>query len=207
MRRAATLTVTWLGLALSVLACSAASAPAPRLPPPLDTSPGSTWAYGAYLLSTGDADAALGYLEPLAAGPLDNVVNPALLLRDLAEARLLSGNAQGAVDAARAARDQLARRPRIAQFQADDRRLFERSIDALEAAGNDDVQQLSAMTDDESITPSADVWYLLGWLDERRGDPSAAQAAYRAYLARSPRWAFLREAGIMRRHALQALSS
>jgi len=199
----------WPGvLCLSLLiACSGPPVAAPRQPPPLETSPGSTWAYGAYLLSLGDATTALGYLEPLGAGPLDRVINPALLLRDVAEARLVSGNLPGAADAARAARDQLARRPRSAQFQADDRRVFERVIDALEAAGDDDVQHLTAMANDEGLTPSADVWYLLAWLDERHGDASAAKIAYEAALVRSPQWAFLREAALLRQHAQKAVAS
>jgi hypothetical protein len=49
--------------------------------------------------------------------------------------------------------------------------------------------------------PSADAWYLLGWVDEQRGDISGAQAEYRGYLARAPQWSFLRQAVEMRRHA------
>jgi hypothetical protein len=200
------LIATWLtGLGLSVLlACS--PPPTTRQPPPLDQSPGSRWAYGAYLLGFGEATAALGYLEPLAGGPPDTVSNAALLLRDVAEARLAVGDLGGAASAARAARVELARRARSAQFQADDRRVFERVIDGLEAAGDDNLQQLSALAADEGATPSADVWYLLGWVEERHGDLAAAQVAYRSFLARSPQWSFLRQAVVMRQHAQASLA-
>jgi hypothetical protein len=195
----------WLGLALSVVLGCSPAAPE-RRPPPLDTSPQSEWTYGAYLLSLGDAHAALVYLEPLGHGPLENIVFPALLLRDLAEARLVAGDLPGAAAAARAARAQLALRGRSAQFQADDRRIFERTIDGLEAAGDDDLQRLSDLCADESPTPSADVWYLLGWLQERHGNLLAAQAAYRGFLQRTPQWLFLREAVGMRQHAQAVLA-
>lgn len=195
-----------LGLGLSLMLGCAAPAAAVRQPPPLDPSAGSTWAYGAYLLSLGDAHAALGYLEPLGGGSLANITNPAILMRDLAEARLAADDLPGAAEAARSARVELARRNRSAQFQADDRRLFERVVDALEAAGDDDLPRLRSLAADESAAPSADAWYLLGWLSERQGDVPGAQAAYRAYLARVPQWAFFRATSVNREHAQKALS-
>jgi hypothetical protein len=198
--------VWWLGLALGLaLGCSRPAEE--RRPPPLDTSAQAEWTYAAYLLGLGDANAALGYLEPLASGRFENVTNPPLLLRDLAEARLAAGDLPGASMAARQAREQLARRGRSAQFQADDRRVFERVVDGLEAAGDNDLQGLADLAADDSPSPSADVWYLLGWLQERHGNLLAARTAYSGFAQRAPQWLFLRQAALMRQHALAVLSA
>jgi hypothetical protein len=126
------------------------------------------------------------------------------LLRDVAEARLFSGDLEGAASAAQEASTSLAQRPTTAQFRAADRFLFERTLQALEAAATGDASALTQLaTDDER---SADAWYLLGWTREREGDLADAQNAYRAFLARTPQWSFLRETFEMRRHAQAVIS-
>jgi len=187
------------GAAIAI-GCTASPAPA-RLPPPTEHSAESQAAYGAYLLSIGDPAAARGYLEPAAASDAIRANERPQLLRDLAEARLFSGDSPAALEVAQSAQDALGRVPRTAQFQDADRQLFERVLEGLDAASAGDLDRLSAVARDESPTPSADAWYLLGWLDEQRGDLAGARAAYHAYLARDPRWTFLRSAAIMRRHA------
>jgi hypothetical protein len=149
----------------------------------------------------GDAAAAREYLESAAASDTVRPDDRAQLLRDLAEARLFSGDVPAASEAAHSAQDALARVPRTAQFQEPDRQVFARVLAGLEAASDGDVDRLSAVASDDSPTPSADAWYLLGWLQEQRGDLLAARAAYQAFLAHDPRWTFLRSALVMRRHA------
>jgi tetratricopeptide (TPR) repeat protein len=170
-------------------------------PPPLDTSPASRWTYAAYLLARGDPTTARTYLEPVASGSLDGIIDPALFLRDLAEARLFSGDSTGAATAARQAAEALDRQPTTAQFRADDRAIFERTLDALAAAAADDTAQLQQLTTLEQPAPSADAWYLLGWVQEQHGDAASARKDYQRYLELSPQWSFLRETGAMRSHA------
>jgi tetratricopeptide (TPR) repeat protein len=179
--------------------------PSTTQPPPLDTSPAAQWTYAAYLLGRGDPATARAYLEPIAAGSLDAINDPSLFLRDLAEARLFSGDSPGAAAAARQAADALARRPTTAQFRPDDRLVFEHTLDALAAAASDDATQLQQLTADVKPAPVADAWYLLGWLQEQHGDAPSARSAYQRYLELAPRSTFLREAGSMRGHA-QAMS-
>jgi hypothetical protein len=167
-------------------------------PPPLQSSDDATWQYAAYLLTQGHTQDARGYLEGV---EKDSVSDPALFLRDLAEARLFSGDASGAADAAALARAALAQKPTTAQFRDDDRYIFERTLEALQAAGADDRQRLTRLTQDEQRAPSADAWYCLGWLDEQHQDLAGAKAAYRAFLDRAPQWSFLRQATSMREHA------
>jgi hypothetical protein len=157
--------------------------------------------YGAHLLSLGDAAAARGFLEPTVADGVDEVGEPALLLRDVAEARLFTNDARGAAEAARTARMWLARQPNTAQFREDDRRLVERVLDSLAAAGDDDLDRLRQLSAEEQPAPSADAWYLLGWALEHHGNAAAARTAYGEFLARDPQWTFLRMADAMRRHA------
>jgi hypothetical protein len=190
-----------LAVAASV-ACGRAGST--REPPPLTPTPASTWRYGAYLLSLDDVVGARPVLEQVAGDQLDHSDVP-LYLRDLAEARLFSGDLVGAASAAREARTRLAVAPRMAQFQADDRLLVERSIDALQAAADNNQPQLSALAAAEGTFPSADAWYLLAWLAERRGEPDVARVDYRAFLERAPQWTFLRRAVVMRQHAQAAL--
>jgi hypothetical protein len=133
------------------------------------------------------------------------VSDPTLLLRDLAEACLFAGDASCAAQAAYQAKESLERKPTTAQFRADDRRIFQRTLDALSAAATDDRDNLEQICQDEQRAPAADACYLLGWLDEQRGDLTSDQSAYRAYLRLSPQWSFLRQAAEMRRHAADAL--
>ena len=170
-------------------------------PPPLDPSPAARWTYAAYLLYLGDAQGARTYLEPLAVTSLDGISSPWQFLRDLAEARLFSGDATGAAQAAQQAMLALAQRPTTAQFRPDDRLIFARSLDALAAAADGDIDRLRQLAEDEQPAPSADAWYLLGQLEEQRGDHQAARAAYQAYLVRAPQWSYLREMDSMRLHA------
>ncbi len=170
-------------------------------PPPLDQSAGPVWTYAAYLLAQGQPAQARGYLDAVARTGLDGVSDQSLFFRDLAEACLFSGDATCAAQAAAQARDALGRKPTTAQFRDDDRRVFERTVDALYAAATDDRDQLRLLTQNEQPAPSADAWYLLGWLDEQRGEVPDAGKAYRGYLQRAPQWSFLREAAQMRQHA------
>jgi len=188
-----------------MVACAPPATPT-RLPPPLERSSERLSAYGAYLLSVGDPAGARAYLELAAARDTIRADDLPQLLRDLAEARLFSGDRPAALEAAHSAQDALARVPRSAQFQESDRQVFERVLDGLEAASAGDVDRLSAIARDDSPTPSADAWYLLGWLREGQGDLSAARVAYQAYLARDPLWTFLRSAAIMRHHARELAS-
>jgi hypothetical protein len=189
-----------LGLSALLVGCSPRPTAAP--PPPLpDAAVDVQWQYAAYLLTEGRPSLALGYLQPLADEHLNEISNRALLFRDLAEARLYSGDPQGAASSAAAARDQLATVPDTAQFNADDRYVYARTLDALELAGRGDLAGLRRLASDESRAPCADAWFLLGWVEEQRGQGDEMRSAYRAFLARAPQWVFLREAGVMRDHA------
>jgi hypothetical protein len=170
-------------------------------PPPLDQSSGAMWLYAAYLLGRGEAAQARGYLDAIARTGLDGVSDPSLFYRDLAEACLFSGDSACAEQASGQARDYLGRRPTTAQFRDDDRRVFVQSLDALQAAATRDDGQLQQLTRSEQPTPSADAWFLLGWVEEQHGDLAAARSAYRAYLLRAPQWSFLRESIEMLKHA------
>jgi hypothetical protein len=156
-----------------------------------------------YLLAVvGDPATADEYLERVALeGGIQGVAEPSLFYRDLAEARLFAGDVSGAGAAARSGRAELDKRPTSAQFQPDDRSLFERDLAALEAAGASDIEQLDQLARTSPGPPAADPWYLLGWVEERSGDASGAQAAYREYLQLAPAWSFLRQAPWMIRHA------
>jgi hypothetical protein len=181
--------------------------PPPRQPPPLRESVQADWSYAAYLLYTDDPTTAQLYLERAAALGIDSLPNQAQFFRDLSEARLFAGDSAGAAAAARTSRERLAVQPRTAQFQADDRRLFERVLDALESAGSGDLEDLARLTQTGDVPPSADAWYLLGWLREQHGELAAARDAYRLYLAAAPQWSFLRAGPGMRRHAQSVLAS
>jgi tetratricopeptide (TPR) repeat protein len=193
----------WLAMWPLITACSTERAV--YQPPPIDRSSTAQWMYGAYLLSAGDAESARGFLEPIVTNQVNEIVEPALLLRDVAEARLFTNDRRGAAEAARTARVWLARQPRTAQFQEDDRRLFEHVLDSLAAAGDDNLNRLRELSADEHPAPSADGWYLLGRVLEDHGDLAAARSAYREFLARDPQWTFLRMGEAMRRHAASTL--
>ncbi|MCA1646199.1 MAG: hypothetical protein LC797_12315 [Chloroflexi bacterium] len=203
---AALMRAPWLLFALIVAPFSACGPVTPtRPPPPLAPTPEVAWQYGAQLLSLGEAAGARRYLEQVGAGPLDNLSDGVLFLRDLAEARLFSDDLPGAAAAANQARVRLVSVPRSAQFQADDRLLMERTIDDLEAAAQEDTPRLGQLASDEAMFPSADAWYLLGWLAERRGDVTSARSHYRAFLDRAPQWTFLRRAVVMQQYAQSTL--
>jgi hypothetical protein len=189
---------------LLVLACGPTTTTRP--PPPVAPTAEAVWRYGAELLSLDDVSGARPYLEQVGAGPLDNLSDGVLFLRDLSEARLFSGDLPSAASAAHQARTRLATVPRSAQFQADDRFLVERTIDGLEAAARGDTQRLAQLATDEAAFPSADAWYLLGWLAESRGDVTSARSDYRAFLDRAPQWTFLRRAVVMQQYAQHVLS-
>jgi hypothetical protein len=199
LRRIAAAAITLL----LVVGCSS-SAPSTSdgvRPPPVDQSAVAVWTYAAYLLGRGDAAHARTYLDAIAGTDLGDVSDPSLFFRDLAEACLFSGDTACAAQAAAQARDAVARKSATAQFRDGDRRVFERTVDALGAAATGDAGQLQRLAEDDQSAPSADAWYLLGWLDEGRGDVAEAQTAYRRYLRLAPEWSFLREAGQMRQHA------
>jgi hypothetical protein len=121
--------------------------------------------------------------------------------RDLAEVRLFAGDLAGAGDEARVSASTLVARTPNARFTASERRLFERLLQALLAAANDDAAGLTQLAESDESPPLADAWYLLGWTRQRHGDLEAARAAYRAYLDGAPIWSFLRQAPAMREHA------
>jgi hypothetical protein len=144
---------------------------------------------------------ARAYLDSIASTGLDGISDPSLFFRDLAEACLFSGDSACAVRAVGQAQDSLQQKPTTAQFRDDDRRIFQQTLDALQAAANGDAGRLQQLTLNDQPAPSADAWYLLGWLAEQRGNAADAQTAYRAYLRQAPQWSFLREAVVMRQHA------
>jgi tetratricopeptide (TPR) repeat protein len=191
----------------SLLLATACSAPPSGSPlPPLPESAAADWSYAVRVLDRGDLPQARRYFER--AVELGPVVDPdrAQFFRDLAEVRLASGDPAGAAAAVHASADALARLPANARFRDSERSLFQRTLDALEAAANDDAASLEALTADAS-PPLGDAWYLLGWVREQHGDVPAASVAYQAYLDRSPAWSFLRFAPRMRQHAQAFLSS
>src|SRR5262249_34539381 len=158
----------------------------------------ATWTYATQLLGRGNPDAALPYLEAVDAASLTTGRPRALYYRDLAEARLFTGDPAGAATAADEATRELTHQAVIAQFRDADRYASQRTLGALAAAGHDDSGVLRQIALDDARAPSADAWYLLGWLAERHGDTSEAHEAFRSYLTLAPRWAFLREATAMR---------
>ena len=90
-------------LLLGTVAC--AQPVVPRDPPPRRLSANDLWSYGTYLLVRDEPQAAFGYLEQAASSNLNELNNPALLLRDLAEARFATGDLGGAAQAAASARE------------------------------------------------------------------------------------------------------
>ena len=192
------------GLSLILVLLGTGCAPNASLAPvlPVDSSPQATWTFAAQLLGRGDAAGALTYLDTLDADSLTTGRQRALFLRDLAEARLVSGDLPGAALAADNASTELARQPVTPQFRDDDRYVFQRTLDALAAAGHDDAATVRRLATDDARAPSADAWYLLGWLAERHGDSATARASFSTFLTLAPRWAFLRQSLQMRRHAV-----
>ncbi len=200
-----------LGLApIAVLVCATACAPSAAPPTPWQIAPPGTsavdyWNDAIHLMQVGDDADALADMNRAVQGGVASIpIEPSLFYRDVAEARLSGGDLPGAAEAARQARDALDVRPETAQFRAPERQLFEAEVDALEFAGQGDSERLAAVAQREPLL--ADPWYLLGWLDERRGDQDGARAAYRSYLARAPEGSFLRRTAVMQRHAEAVVS-
>jgi hypothetical protein len=117
------------------------------------------------------------------------------------------GDLAGALAEVRVSAAALAVQPPTARFTASERRLFERTLAALQAAAADDATALAGLASSSESPPAADAWYLLGWTHERHGEAAAARTAYREYLDRAPMWSFLRQAEAMRQHARAVLAS
>jgi tetratricopeptide (TPR) repeat protein len=196
-----------LGAFVAVLiVCTACSAPPPvpsaSPPPPLPESALADRDYALRVLALGQLNTAHEYLERAnQLGMTAQANDPHQVLRDLAEVRLFSGDAQGATAAIDQARVALGQQRLNARFTAGERRLFERSLASLDAAARDDVPGLTAQATSAESPPLADAWYLLGWSHEHQANLSAARGAYQAYLDRAPAWSFLRSGGLMRDHA------
>ena len=164
--------------------------------------------YALQLLRRGDDAGARQHLEranELGAGrgtPADS----SLFLRDLAELRLATGDGTGAAQAADTGLSRLSAVPTSAQFVASDRALFERLLNGLAAAGRDETAALEALASDAQPR-TADPWYLLGWVHERRSEMDQARDAYRRYLASSPELDMLRRSALMRRHAQEVVGA
>jgi hypothetical protein len=204
---------SWLGviaLGVGILAgCAAPPAALPELPPaPGASTPGpqARWMYAIDLLQRGDDAQADQYLEEasrLDLGGLSheagNPFGDALFWRDVAEVRLALGNRDGARQAVSTSRRLLAGEERNARFDDADRQLFNRLLDALDAAARGDTAALTTLA--QASPPAADPAYLAGWVAEAQQDRPAAQSAYRQYLAEVPAWGFLRRSSAMRAHA------
>ena len=164
------------------------------------------------LLQHGDDARADQYLEEAArldlGGLSHEAGNPfgdALFWRDVAEVRLALGNRDGARQAVSTSRRLLASEDRNARFDDADRQLFNRLLDALDAAARGDAAASSTLA--QASPAAADPAYLAGWVAEQQGDRAAALSAYRQYLAELPAWGFLRRTSAMRAHAESFLSS
>ena len=190
---------------LLALACSRPEAPPDRLPS--NDSGREQIEYALKLLRRGDDSGARVHLErasELGAGrgtPQDS----SMFLRDLAEVRLATGDGAGAAQAAETGLERLARVPTTAQFVASERNLFERLLTSLVAAGRGDLGRLADLAAADPQPPTADPWYLLGWVHEQQSDAPQARQAYRRYLAASPEFDLLRRSTLMRQHAQQVV--
>jgi hypothetical protein len=192
---------------VALLATACAPSQTLRQPPPAQASAVDDWQYGVYLVTVDrDPAAAQYYVDRAEAeGAAANSSAP-LFYRDAAESHLFAGDLHGAAVAAGKGSAALADRPTTAQFQPDDRSLFERDLSALEAAGNDDADAVLNIAKASAHPPNADPWYILGWLREHGGDADGARVAYARYLELSPAWTFLRSADAMRAHAQVVVS-
>jgi hypothetical protein len=103
--------------------------------------------------------------------------------------------------------DRLGRLSLTAQFLPTDRDLFARLLQALAAAGHEDVGGLENLAAADAQPRAADPWYLLAWVHERRAEIDQARDAYRRYLAASPEFDILRRSALMRQHAQQVLGA
>lgn len=195
---------------LIVTACSGPGLPSPppaSPPAPVVDSAAADWAYALRVLALGNLAAAGSYLEQAAqAGPA-TAGDRAQMYRDLAEVRLALGDRTGAAAAVRVSQDALSQLPLNARFTLTERRLSERTLEALLAAADDDLADLTAACSSGESPPAADACYLLGWTYEEHAQPAQARPAYQAYVDRAPAWSFLRRAAAMRQHALMVLAS
>jgi Flp pilus assembly protein TadD len=192
--------VGWLLFASTVLGCSPPP-PGPARPPNPDSG-SEQWVYAlGQLAEEDDNDARRGLERAYQLGQRD-----ALFLRDLAEVRLATGDRAGAAEVARAGLEEVDRMPSTAQFQDEDRRIFQALLGSLQAAAVDDVPTLERLAA-EARPRLADPWYLLGWALESRGAKAEARAAYQAYLDRSPEFDLLRRSMGMRRHAREVTAA
>ena len=190
--------------------CAAGGLPAPpasRPPAPLVESASADWAYAVRVLALEDLPTALLYLERAADLEPLSASDRAQLYRDLAEVRLALGNRAAAAAAVRASADALEQQPLNARFTPGERRLVQRTLEALQAAADDDRSRLTAACSSGEPPPAVDACYLLGWTDEQHGDGEGARRAYRAYVQGAPAWSFLRRAAGMRQHALAVLAA
>jgi tetratricopeptide (TPR) repeat protein len=195
---------------LIATACSSPGLPAPppvNPPAPVVESAATDWAYALRVLVRGDLQSARDYLEhAVQAGPA-NTSDHAQMFRDLAEVRLALGDGAGAASAVRVSQDALGQLPLNARFTLTERRLSERTLEALLAAADDDLAALTAACSSDESPPAVDACYLLGWTYEQRAQPAQARPAYQAYVERAPAWSFLRRAAAMRQHAQMVLAS
>ena len=170
-------------------------------------SAAADWGYALRVLELGDLTSASAYLQQATqAGPA-TVSDRTQMYRDLAEVRLALGDRAGAATAARVSQDALAQQRLNARFTPTERRLSERTLEALLGAANDDLAGLTAACSTDESPPAVDACYLLGWTYEQHVQPAQARPAYQAYVDRAPAWSFLRRSAAMRQHALTILAS
>lgn len=191
-------------------ACSGPGVPSPppvNPPAPVVQSAAADWAYALRVLALGDLASADGYLEQAARAGPPTTSDRAQMYRDLAEVRLAVGDRTGAASAVRVSQDALGQLPLNARFTLGERRLNERTLEALLAAADDDLAALTAGCSSDESPPAVDACYLLGWTYEQHAQTAQARPAYQAYVDRAPAWSFLRRAAAMREHALMVLTS
>ena len=195
---------------LIATACSGPGLPSPppaNPPAPVVESAATDWTYALRVLALGNLTSAHNYLErAVQAGPA-SLSDRAQMYRDLAEVRLALGDGAGAASAVRVSQDALGQLPLNARFTPTERRLSERTLEALLAAADDDLNALTAACSSQESPPAVDACYLLGWAYEQHAQSAQARPAYQAYVDRAPAWSFLRRAGAMRQHAVTVLAS
>jgi tetratricopeptide (TPR) repeat protein len=195
---------------LIVTACSGPALPSPppaNPPAPVVESAAADWAYALRVLAQGDLASADVYLERAARARPPTTSDRGQMYRDLAEVRLALGDRTGAAAAVRLSQEGFSQLPLNARFTPTERRLGERTLEALLAAADDDLAGLTAACSSDESPPAVDACYLLGWTYEQRAQTDQARPAYQAYVARAPAWSFLRRAAAMRQHAQAVLTS
>jgi tetratricopeptide (TPR) repeat protein len=195
---------------LIVTACSGPALPSPppvSPPAPVIESAAADWAYALRVLALGDLASADVYLEQAARAGPRTTSDRAQMYRDLAEVRLALGDRAGAAAAVRVSQDALSQLSLNARFTPSERRMSERTLEALLAAADDDLAVLTAACSSDESPPAVDACYLLGWTYEQHAQTAEARPAYQAYIDRAPAWSFLRRAAAMRQHAVVVLAS